>query len=119
MKLVKYKIKNLYDNKMFKDSGNTQESANVVIALFHPKRYNITNYLDYELKTQSHDILDNFRTAFVLKNRGGRDGVFIAFRFLGVCGYYEEIPKSEDFKENPKWYKKILDFSKPFNELIK
>jgi replicative DNA helicase len=102
----------------FKDSGNTQESANVVIALFHPKRYNITNYLDYELKTQSHDILDSFRTAFVLKNRGGRDGVYIAFRFLGICGYYEEIPKSEDFKENPKWYKKIPDFSKPFNELI-
>lgn len=103
----------------FKDSGNTQESANVVIALFHPKRYNLNEYLEYELKTGSYDILNNFRMAFILKNRGGKDGVHMAFRFLGICGYYEELPKPEEFRDNPKWYQLVQDFSKPFDELIK
>lgn len=102
----------------FKDTGNTQEDANVVIALFSPKRYNITNYLGYDLQNSKHNILDYFRAAFVIKNRGGRDGVVLATRFLGECGYYEELPQSSDFEKNPDWYKKVSDFSKSFNELI-
>jgi replicative DNA helicase len=103
----------------FKDSGNTQEDCNVALALFSPKRYNIPRYLEYDLKGVGYDVLDNFRAAFVVKNRGGRDGASLGMRFLGHCGYYEEIPKSEEFESNPGMYRLISDFSKPFNELIK
>jgi replicative DNA helicase len=103
----------------FKDSGNTQESANVIIAVFHPKRYNMDSYKDYLLKSNRYNILDMFRMIFILKNRGGRDGVSLALRFLGICGYFEEIPKAEEFNENVLWYEKVKDFSKPFLELIK
>lgn len=103
----------------FKDSGNTQESANVVTALFHPKRYNLKEYIDYDL-TGAHEgklVIDHFRAAFVLKNRGGKDGVRIAFRFLGICGYFEEIPPPKAF-ERVENYKHIVNFKKPITELI-
>jgi KaiC/GvpD/RAD55 family RecA-like ATPase len=103
----------------FKETGNSQEDANVVLALMHPKRHNLDNYQDYVLKGIDYDITDNFRMGFIIKNRGGRDGVKLAFRFLGICGYFEEIPIAKEFNENPQWYKKIKDFSKPFLELIK
>lgn len=102
----------------FKDSGNSQEDANVVIALFSPKRYNIDRYLEYDLKSKSYEIGDFFRALFVIKNRGGRDGVSLGTRFLGHCGYFEEIPKSKIFEENPDYYKAVDDFSKPFPELM-
>jgi replicative DNA helicase len=102
----------------FKDSGNTQEDCNVAIGLFSPKRYNIPRYLEYDLKGPGYDVLDNFRAAFVVKNRGGRDGASLGMRFLGHCGYYEEIPIAKEFEENPNYYKLVTDFSKPFNQLI-
>lgn len=102
----------------FKDSGNSQEDANVVIALFSPKRYNIDRYLEYDLKSKGYDIGEFFRALFVIKNRGGRDGVSLGTRFLGHCGYFEEIPQSKVFEENPDYYKAIDDFSKPFPELM-
>lgn len=108
----------------FKDTGNTQESANVVLALFHPKRYNLTNYLAYNLTTStnvdggSESNIDVFRAIFILKNRGGKDGMKQAFRFLGICGHFEEIPRADEFAENPHWYGKLADFNKPFHEHI-
>ena len=101
----------------FKDSGNSQEDANVVMALFSPKRYNIDRYLEYDLKSTRHDIGDFFRASFILKNRGGRDGVSLAMRFLGHCGYFEELPKPDEFEVNPDYYKAIPDFSKPFTQI--
>ena len=101
----------------FKDSGNSQEDANVVIALFSPKRYNIDRYLEYDLKFKGVSIGDYFRALFIIKNRGGRDGVSLATRFLGECGYFEELPNPDEFERNPEYYKAITDFSIPFNEI--
>lgn len=101
----------------FKDSGSTQEDCNVAFAMFSPARYNIPNYLDYDLKSTKHDVVDYFRAGFIVKNRGGRDGAAIGFRFLGHCGYFEELPTAKTFEENPELYKVIPDFSKPFHEL--
>jgi KaiC/GvpD/RAD55 family RecA-like ATPase len=101
----------------FKDSGSTQEDCNVAIALFSPARYNIPRYLDYDLKTPKHDVSTSFRAGFVVKNRGGRDGAAIGFRFLGHCGYFEELPQAKQFEEEPEMYKIIEDFSQPFSEL--
>jgi replicative DNA helicase len=101
----------------FKDSGNSQEDASVVIALFSPKRYNIDRYLEYDLKFKGVSIGDYFRALFIIKNRGGRDGVSLATRFLGECGYFEELPNPDEFERNPEYYKAITDFSIPFNEI--
>jgi replicative DNA helicase len=103
----------------YKDSGNTQEDANVVLSLFSPKRYNIDRYLEYDLKSTRHDIGDYFRAIFITKNRGGRDSVSLATRFLGHCGYFEELPRPDEFESNPDYYKAVPDFSKPFSEIIK
>lgn len=100
----------------FKETGNSQEDASVVLALMHPKRHNLQEYLGYNLRIK--DVIDHFRALFILKNRGGRDGLRLGLRFLGICGHFEEIPSSEDFEKNPKWYSKIPDFNKSFNELI-
>jgi hypothetical protein len=102
----------------FKDSGNSQEDCSVAIALFSPKRYNILRYLDYDLKATKHDVLDIFRAAFVIKNRGGRDGAALGMRFLGHCGYFEEIPKAEEFEENPEYYTMMSNFKKPIAKQI-
>lgn len=107
----------------FKDTGNTQESANVVMALFSPKRYNLNKYMEYDLKVvpfehERVDIADYVRALFVIKNRGGRDGTRLMLRFLGICGHFEEIPPPDEFANRPQLYAKIPNFDKPFTELM-
>ncbi len=89
----------------FKDTGNTQEDADAVFALFEPKRYNLTDYKKYNLK-----YLENwFRMFFVLKNRDGSAGGYKALRFLGECGEFEELPHSGIFVDNPNLAQEIHD----------
>ena len=38
-----YRIKSLYDNKMFKESSQTQDDADVILALFDPMRYKVAD----------------------------------------------------------------------------
>ena len=74
----------------FKDSANTQESADVVIAPFYPMRYGLDTYRGYPNITGAMG--NYFRYIFVLKRRGGKDMVGVPMRFLGECGYFEELP---------------------------
>jgi hypothetical protein len=109
--IQRVKIGNVKPNlEDFKESGNTAESANVVIAPFYPARYNLPNYMGYILPLEISHL---FRYIFILKNRGNKDMVGIPMRFLGQCGFFEELPnKPEDYT-----YMEIKDWSKPVTKI--
>lgn len=97
----------------FKDTGNTQEDSDVTLALFEPKRYNLSDYKGYNLAK----LANWYRHFFVIKNRWGSAGGHKAMQFLGECGAFEEFPKSEFFKTNPELdteiQTKILNVPRP------
>lgn len=87
----------------FKETGNTQEDADLVCALFEPKRYNIKIYKKVNL-----NLIDKYyRAFFVLKNREGSAGLFTSLKFLGECGYFGEFPRLSEFESNPNLYEEI------------
>lgn len=99
----------------FKDTGNVSESANIVMTPFSPKRYNINKYQGYDLVGQvgygqNYDIRDVFRSIFILKNRDDADGVSIGTRFLGQCGYFEELLPPEEFEKERTLYTAVNQF---------
>jgi hypothetical protein len=75
----------------FKETGNTQEDADTVIALFNPYRYKIPDYYGYDIKTLKNRI----RTAHILKNRDGDEGKVVPLNFFGEIGYFREFPKED------------------------
>lgn len=98
----------------FKETGNTQESADIVMSPFYPARYNIHEYRGYNLDNKNNHV---FRYLYILKNRGKKDGVGIPLRFLGECGYFEELPDNPQL--TPIIYDKLTDWSDSINNLIK
>lgn len=75
----------------FKDSGSTQENANVVLSIFSPNRYGIPEYNDYQIK----DLKDRIRMLSVLKGRDGIPDLAKGLGYLGECGLYIDLPIPE------------------------
>lgn len=99
MKISKGQLEPILED--FKESGNTQEDADLVIALFNPYRYNSSDdngeYLGYKI---SEDFIspnghNRFRAMFILKNSYGLDDMTYGTLFLGECGYYETLPPAD------------------------
>lgn len=76
----------------FKDSGTPQEDANIVMALFSPKRYDIKKHVGYD--TEALD--ERFRSLFVLKNRDGEADVALGLKYIGEIGDFSEFPRSAE-----------------------
>jgi replicative DNA helicase len=76
----------------FKESGTPFEDCDICISPFSPDRYNLKQYRGYDLS--DIDVCKRFIYVYILKNRGGKFGVGIPMRFLGECGYFEELPYS-------------------------
>lgn len=72
----------------FKDSGNTQEDADIVMTLFNPARYNMAEYSGMNIARLS----GRYRSVSVLKNRDGADMIKMHSNFLGEAGYYRDFP---------------------------
>ena len=72
----------------FKDTGNTQEDANIVLSIFSPLRYKLDTYRGYNVNM----LKDRFRAMGVLKNRDGEADKVIGIKFLGEMGYFKELP---------------------------
>jgi len=89
----------------FKDSGNTQQDANVIMALFSPKRYELENFRGYDITK----LKDRFRSLMVLKNRDGESDVRVGLQFVGEVGHFAELPKLSDFQADPKLYDKYAN----------
>lgn len=92
----------------FKETGATQEDANVVIGLFYPFRYGIKSHRGYPID----QLKRNYRSAHVLKNRGGGDGLVVGLHFHGKIGKFKELPKAKELEDNPQLLQKILNYGK-------
>lgn len=96
-----YRIKSLYDNKMFKDSSSTQDDADVVLALFDPMRYKVSDPSGYDLDK----LVDNYgakyyRSLRLIKNSYGEDDIRIGLGFMGQIGMFKELPKRKDITDS-------------------
>lgn len=97
----------------FKDSGNTYQDANVVMALFDPSIYKVSNYMGYEV----HRFKNMLRTLHVLKNRSGTSNVNAGFILLFGTGSFYQIPPSEDFISRSGQFNEDL-YKKYFGKML-
>lgn len=84
------------------DSKYPSRDANVVLGLFSPFKYELTEYEKYDITK----LKDNVRFLEVLVNRGGSPGGLVALYFDGAVNYFNELPRPEE-KEN---LKRIYDY---------
>ena len=104
------RIKSLYDNKLFAESSQTQNDADVVLALFDPMRYKVTDPSGYDLNKLKDDFgAKYFRSLRLIKNSYGSDDVRIGLAFLGDIGMFKELPKKKDITDND--YQRVINRS--------
>lgn len=94
----------------FKESGCTQEDANVVLALFSPQRYEMDKFRDYNVSR----LKNRFRSLSILKNRDGDADKIVGLKFIGEVGHFEELPRGVDMTENV--YESITSIKKSYME---
>jgi replicative DNA helicase len=93
-----------------KDSGNTSEDANTVIAIASPFYYGVSTCLGYDITRYK----DRYRLIKILKNRNGKRNLLASFLFVGEVGAYYQLPpademgtrKPEQLKKLSEWYAK-------------
>lgn len=84
----------------FKDSGSTQEDADVVLALFDPMRYKVQDPSGYDLsKLRNEYGAKMYRSLKILKNSYGSDDIRIGLGFQPIIGNFKELPKIKDITE--------------------
>jgi len=85
----------------FKDSGQTQEDADVVLSLFDPTRYKVSDPSGYSLEKLRDEWGGNyFRSMRLLKNTYGEDNLRTGLAFLGQVGTFKELPKQKQITED-------------------
>jgi len=92
----------------FKESGNTQEDANVVLALFSPQRYEIPAFRDYNIGR----LKGRFRSLSILKNRDGEADKILGMQFIGEVGTFSELPRGLDMTDQD--YAKVEAIKRAF-----
>lgn len=97
----------------FKDSGNTQENADVVLALFDPMRYKVDDPNGYDLtKLRDEFGRKKYRALKILKNSYGSDDIGIGLAFQPEIGLFKEMPKKKRDEILPdSTYMSIIDNS--------
>jgi len=84
----------------FKDSGSTQEDADVVLALFDPMRYKVADPSGYETaKLIDATGAKFFRSLRIIKNSYGSDDIRIGLAFYGEIGMFKELPRKKDITD--------------------
>lgn len=89
----------------FKDTGNLSEDANIVMALFNPLRYNITEYNNFNIIA----VGGRYRPVVILKTRDGSDMVKLNQNFMGEVGHFRDFP-DPFFPE--RHYRQAKEYSK-------
>jgi replicative DNA helicase len=85
----------------FKDSSNPGEDSDVILALFDPMRYKVSDPSGYDLDKLIDDYgAKYFRSLRILKNSYGIDDVRIGLGFLGEIGTFKELPKRKDITDS-------------------
>jgi len=92
----------------FKDTGATQEDADIVLSLFDPMRYKVPDPSGYDLSMlRNRDGMKMYRSLKILKNSYGSDDIRIGLAFQPVIGMFKEMPKLAEM--TPDIYESILD----------
>lgn len=92
----------------FKETGQTQEDADVVLSLFDPMRYKVADPNGYNLdKLRDNFGRKKYRALKILKNSYGSDDIGIGLAFQPEIGLFKEMPKFSDLTEDA--YRAILD----------
>lgn len=85
----------------FKDSSNPGEDSDVILALFDPMRYKVSDPSGYNLDKLIDEYGNKyFRSLRVLKNSYGADDVRIGLGFLGEIGMFKELKKRNDMTDS-------------------
>ena len=99
----------------FKDSGSTQEDADVVFALFDPMRYKVSDPIGYDLDQLRNQFgAKMYRSVKILKNSYGSDDIRVGLAFQPILGIFVEMPKIQDTTDST--YQTIINntyFRKP------
>lgn len=83
----------------FKESGNTQEDADLILAIFNPYRYKAYDedgiYKGYNIRDRMVSPLgfNRYRLLSVLKNSYGVDDVEFGLKFMGEVNDFRTLPK--------------------------
>ena len=84
----------------FAESSQTQNDADVVLALFDPMRYKVADPSGYDLNKLKDDYgAKYFRNLRLIKNSYGEDDVRIGLGFMGQIGMFKELPKRKDMTD--------------------
>jgi hypothetical protein len=96
----------------FKDSGNTQEDADVVISLFDVMRYpQIDDPIGYNLNALRNQQTGAkmYRSLRINKNSFGSDDIRVGLAFQPVIGHFAELPKVQEVTDSD--YAAVIDNS--------
>jgi len=84
----------------FAESSQTQNDADVVLALFDPMRYKVADPSGYNLdKLKDQYGGKYFRSLRLIKNSYGEDDIRIGLGFMGQIGMFKELPKRKDITD--------------------
>lgn len=84
----------------FKDSSQTQDDADVVLALFDPMRYKVADFSGYNLEKLKDPMgAKYFRSLRLIKNSYGEDDMRVGLGFLGQIGMFKELPRKSDMTD--------------------
>jgi hypothetical protein len=84
------------------ESKLTQRKVNVILGLFSPAIHEIKSYRGYDITR----LKDNYRNLSLIRNRNGQSNINVGLYFDGGSNYFEELPKSDVFKEDQNLYKR-------------
>jgi replicative DNA helicase len=92
----------------FAESSSTQNDADVVLALFDPMRYKVSDASGYDMgKLRDQFGAKYYRSLRLIKNSYGEDDVRIGLGFLGQVGMFKELPRQKDMTDSI--YSSIVD----------
>lgn len=92
----------------FAESSSTQNDADVVLALFDPIRYKVSDASGYDLgKLRDQFGAKYFRSLRLIKNSYGEDDVRVGLGFLGQVGIFKELPRQKDMTDSI--YSSVVD----------
>jgi hypothetical protein len=84
----------------FADSSQTQNDADVVLALFDPLRYKVDDPSGYSInKLKDQYGAKYFRSLRLIKNSYGEDDVRVGLGFMGQIGMFKELPRMKDMTD--------------------
>lgn len=94
----------------FSDTSQTQNDADVVLALFDPIRYKVEDPSGYNLEKLRDDKgAKYFRSVRLIKNSYGEDDIRIGLGFLGEVGMFKELPRLREMTDDD--YDRIINKS--------